>query len=284
MGIILIDNETKKLVDILNSHLSKAKELKFGVAFAKYSGFAMIEDGINKCLEHGAKVEFLLGLDFRTTEPKVLRILHNMTTKNLNIKLFCFSDPSVNDTPVYHPKIYLIRKAEKIVISIGSSNLTAGGLQNNVEVNAIIEASEKDEVVSDIYGIYNRLKFQRGRFEPSLNYIDEYEETYKTVLKKSIKVLKEKQVKEKIKALRGQEKILPKPKPTKGELFGWQKLVYERLPEGIFKTSNMYSYAEEFQKYYPENKHITDKIRQILQQLRELGFLKHISENKWEKI
>lgn len=284
MEIILTDNSTKKFLDFLKSYLSKAKELKFGVAFAKYSGLAMIEEDIHECLEHSAKVEFLLGLDFRTTEPKVLRILHNLTIKSPNIKLFCFSDPSTNDTPIYHPKIYLVKGIEKVFISIGSSNLTAGELQNNVEVNAVFEASEKDEIVSDIYGIYNRLKFQKGRFEPNLDYIGEYEETYKTVQRRSIKVLKEKQVKEKIKALRKQEKVLPKPQPTKGELFGWQKLVYERLHEGVFSTRDMYVYKDEFQEYYPENKHITDKIRQILQQLRDLRLLKHISENRWERI
>jgi HKD family nuclease len=284
MEIILTDNVTKKFFEVLKPYLSKAKELKFAVAFAKYSGFAMIEDNILECLEHGAKIEFLLGLDFRTTEPKVLRILHNMTDKNQNVKLFCFSDPSTNDTPVYHPKIYLIRRSEKVFVSIGSSNLTAGGLQDNVEVNAVFLANEKEEIVSDIYGIYNKLKFQKGRFEPNLNYIDEYEETYKTIQSKSIKALREKQVKAKIKALKEQERILPKPQPTKGELFGWQKLVYERLPEGIFNTRDMYAYKDEFQKYYPENKHITDKIRQILQQLRDLKLLRHVSENRWEKI
>lgn len=148
----------------------------------------------------------------------------------------------------------------------------------------VFHADEREEIVSDIYEIYNRLKFQKGLFKPDVNYLDGYEEAYKTIQGKSMEVLKEKHVRAKIRELRETERILPKPKPAKSELFGWQKLVYERLPDGIFKTSDMYSYEDEFREYYPENKHITDKIRQILQQLEELGLLKHISKNKWEKI
>ncbi|HEU65834.1 MAG TPA: hypothetical protein ENN57_04105, partial [Chloroflexi bacterium] len=195
-----------------------------------------------------------------------------------------FSDPSTHDTPVYHPKIYLVRGIENVLICVGSSNLTAGGLKDNVEVNAIIEASIDEEVVSDVHGIYNRFKFQRDRFEPDLAYIEQYEETYELVRSKSIEVLRAKSTKNKLKELKEREKILPKPKPTRTELFGWQRLVYERLPKGIFRTSDMYVYENEFREFYPENKHITDKTRQILQQLRDLELLRHISTDRWEKI
>lgn len=283
MELTFTDNVTKNLIDILKPSLSKANEIKFGVAFVKYSGFSLIEEDIKKCLKDGGKAEFLLGLDFRTTEPKVLRILNAMAKNGLNIKLFCFSDPSINDIPVYHPKIYLIRERDISIISIGSSNLTSGGLRDNVEVNAVIKAQSREEVVSDIYGIYNKLKFQKGRFEPDPAYIDEYEETYNTIRKKSIEILKERRTKNRIKELKERERTLPRPQLTRYELFGWQKLVYERLPEGIFSTSDMYAYEEEFRNFYPENKYIRPKIRQILQQLRDLGLLKHISENKWER-
>ncbi len=284
MKITFTDNITRSLIEVLKPLLPKADEVRFGVAFVKYSGFSLIEDEIKKCLKTGGKAEFLFGLDFRTTEPKVLRILDAMSKSGLNVKLFCYSDPSTNDTPVYHPKIYLVREKDRSVISIGSSNLTAGGLKNNVEVNAIIEAKIKEELVSDVYGIYNRFKFQKGRFEPDLTYIEKYEEAYKIVQKKSVEALKEKNTKKRIEYLKELEKILPRPKPVETELFGWQKLVYERLPKGIFQTSEIYKYEEEFQGFYPENRYIKAKIRQILQQLRDLGLIRHISENRWERI
>lgn len=284
MEIQFADNITRTLLDILKPSLEKADEIKMGVAFAKYSGLSLIQDDIKKCLENKGKVEFVLGLDFRTTEPKALRTILGMAKGGLHVKLFCFSDPSSDDTPVYHPKIYLLSRKDRTVISIGSSNLTAGGLKNNVEVNAIIEASKQDEIVSDLYGIYNRFKFQRHRFEPDFEYIDKYEEAYRIVHRRSVEALKEKGTRDKIAELKEREKTLPRPKPTVGELFGWQRLVYDKLPEEIFQTSDMYSHEKDFQQFYPENRHVKDKIRQILQQLRDLGLVKHISENRWQRI
>ena len=272
------------MLDVLKPFLAKANEINLGVAFVRYSGLSLIEDDIKKCLAHNGKVEFVLGLDFRTTEPKALRTILEMAKTGLNVKLFCFSDPSSDDTPVYHPKIYLVKQEDRFVISVGSSNLTYGGLKDNVEVNVVIEANMNEEVVSDLYGVYNRLKFQRYRFEPDFEYIDKYEEAYEIVRRRSIEALKERGTRSKIKELKEKEKTLPKPKPTGLELFGWQKLVYERLPEGTFQTADMYIYEEEFQQFYPENRHIKDKIRQILQQLRDLRLIKHISENKWQRI
>jgi HKD family nuclease len=284
MKISFTDNIAESLLKVLKPELSKAKELRFGVAFARESGFSLIKDNIHECLENGGKVDFLLGLDFRTTEPKVLRTLNELKNKGLNVRAFCFSDPSIHDAPIYHPKIYIVSGKDSIFISIGSSNLTAGGLKDNIEINAIIRANPKEEIVSDIYGIYNRLKFQKGRFEPDLIYIEEYEKTYKIIQKKSIAALKERQIKRKLNELERIEKTLPKPQPTRNELFGWQRLVYEKIPVGIFKTSDMYVYEKEFQDFYPENKYIKAKIRQILQQLRDLRLIKHISENRWQRI
>lgn len=284
LDIQFTDNIENKLIDTLAPSFQEAIDIKLGVAFAKYSGFHLIEEYIKKCLKNGGKAEFLFGLDFRTTEPNVLRILREMENGGLNTKLYCFSDPLTDDAPVYHPKIYILRSEKKVVISVGSSNLTAGGLKNNIEVNTIFKADIKDELVSDMYGIFNKLKFQKDRFEPDLEYIENYEQVYDIFRKRNIQALTEKRIRNKIEDLKQREKILPRPKLAINELFGWQKLVYERLPEEIFQTNGMYIYEKEFQKFYPENKHIKDKIRQILQQLRDLGLLKYVTTNKWSKI
>lgn len=284
MEISFTDNTTKKLVDVINPALSQAKWVKLAVAFAKYSGLALIKESLNACLENGGEVELLVGLDFRMTEPKVLRIVHELTNKGFQIRCYCFSDLSIKDTPIYHPKLYLLINNQRSVITIGSSNLTQGGLKDNVEVNAVIAAETKEEIVSDIYGLYNRLKFQPERFEPDLEYIEEYEKAYERIYKGSVKALKEKRAKNIVKDLEERQKVLPKPKPVVSELFGWQKIVYERLPFGEFRTSGLYAYESEFEKYYPENRNIRPKIRQILQQLRDMGLIKNPHRDKWVRI
>lgn len=283
MEVIFTDNITGNLLEVLNQFIPKAKELKFAVAFMKYSGFTLIEEDINKCLRKGGSIEFLVGLDFRTTEPKVLRLLRKLSNEELLLKCYCFSDPSFGDTPIYHPKLYLLNDGENATIALGSSNLTRGGLKNNVEVNVVITACLKEEVVSDVYGLYSRLKFQQSRFEPDLEYIDKYEEAYERVQRRNVEALRERGTKEIIRQLKEKEKILPKPIPTKSELFGWMKLVYERLPSGSFRTSDMYRYKEEFQRIYPENRNIKAKIRQQLQFLRDMGLVKNPRRDRWER-
>ena len=283
MEITFTDNIKQNLLEVLNQTIPKAKEIKFAVAFMKHSGFILIEHILNKCLTSRKSIEFLIGLDFRTTEPKVLRFLKKLSDESPLIKCYCFSDPSFKDTPIYHPKLYLLNNGESATIIIGSSNLTGGGLKNNVEVNAVITASLKEEIVSDIYELYSRLKFQQSRFEPDLDYIDKYEEAYKRIQKRNVEVLQNRKTKEIISQLKKKEKILPKPIPTKSELFGWMKLVYEKLPSGLFRTSDMYRYEEEFQKIYPKNKNVKAKIRQQLQFLRDIGLIKNPSRDRWEK-
>jgi HKD family nuclease len=283
MQLSFTDNIATKLVDVLNPALYEAKKVKFAVAFMKYSGFSLIEESLGECLEKGGEAECLVGLDFRTTEPKVLRRLRQLSDDGYRIQCYCFSDPSVGDTPVYHPKLYLLMDDERAVISVGSSNLTEGGLTSNVEVNAIITADLKEEIVSDIYALYNRLKFQQRRFEPSVEYIEKYEEVYERVQKRSTQAFREKKTRVLVTELKEKEEALPKPIPTGSELFGWQKLVYDRLPLGVFRTSDMYRYEEEFQKHYPENRNVRAKIRQILQQLRDIGLIKNPHRDRWER-
>lgn len=284
MEIILTDNISRKLVNSLDSALSRARKVRLAVAFVKYSGFVLIEESLNECLRNGGQVEFLIGLDFRITEPKVLRTLLQLSHNGFPLKCYCFSDPAIQDTPVYHPKLYLMSNDEEATIAIGSSNLTSGGLKDNVEVNIVLTAPLEEEVVSDAYSLYNSLKFKQRRFEPDLEYIDKYEEAYKRVQRKSTQALREEKTRRLIRELREREKTLPKPTPRIQELVGWQKIVYERLPSGVFRTRDMYVYEEEFRKYYPENRHVRDKIRQILQQLRDIGLIKSLRRETWVKI
>lgn len=284
MEISFTDNLATRLVDVLKPSFSQARSIKLAVAFAKYSGYSLIERGINECLDKGGAVEFLVGLDFRITEPQVLRILLQLSGRGLPLGCFCFSDTSAKDTPVYHPKLYLLDDGEKVVFSIGSSNLTRGGLKDNVEVNAVFTASRHEEVVSDIYGLYTRLKFGQERFVPNLEYIEDYEVAYRNVQKKGIAALREKPTREIVQRLKEKEKTLVRPKPSGQELFGWQKLVYEALPLGRFRTSAIYAYEEEFRTHYPENSNIRPKIRQILQQLRDVGLVNNPSRDSWEGV
>jgi len=127
------------------------------------------------------------------------------------------------------------------------------------------------------------LKFRSKLFKPDADYLENYEKICRTLKKSYTKYQREPKSIEIFRELKQKEEALPKIKLDASALFGWQKIVYEKLPSGVFKTSDIYIYEREFKNYYPINTEIKAKIRQILQQLGTLGLLKHIKRETWEK-
>lgn len=260
--------------------MPEANELSFAVAFLSRGGLRLIQPHLDKCLAKGGKAEFLVGLDFENTDPEALRLLMEMKREGLPVSCYCFLGQKTL-AGIYHPKLYVVASEAEVTAVVGSSNLTQGGLKGNIEVNAVIEASPSDELISDIYGIYSRLKFQQNRFQPDAEMVALYSELHKENAKRA----RENAVSLKPSMQRFRDKVrsLPRPIATEANLFGWQRLVYERLPAGVFRTSDMYAFENDFQQYYPQNQNVRAKIRQILQQLRELRLIEHSATNRWER-
>lgn len=260
-----------------------ASDLRFAVAFLSASGLSLIEPCLRRSFIAGGRVEFLVGLDFLTTEPDALRMLNDMTQAGLPITCYCYSDPFTHAAPMYHPKLYLMANSEQITAVVGSSNLTRGGLKDNVEVNTVILADANDETISDVYAVYNKLKFEQPRVQPDGEFVRLYEALHVNARRKTKAALSDVETRQLKRQLATKIESLRRPTPTAADLFGWQRLVFERLPDGAFRPSDLYGFERDFQRYYPDNKNIRPKIRQILQQLRGLGLLRHVATNVWEK-
>jgi len=277
MEFSFVDNNKVKLSNILDKMFLSSRQVKVAVAFAKYSGVQLIESSLNKCLDKGGRVEFIVGLDFRTTDARSLRTLSAISKIKPAFNIFCYSDPSDN-TSAYHPKLYLFETETLLKSIIGSSNLTLGGLLENIEVNVVLELERDCENAENLRDIYANIKYQPSRFVPDDQYIDAYQEVLDRVSHpKNTKTDTQKAVE----YLRRLEATLPKPYINPSELSGWQKLVFAKLPEGEFGTNELYKYASDFQQTYPDNKNIEPKIRQVLQQLRDLGLIIHVNEGRW---
>lgn len=172
MIIQIIDNRSKELISILNHTIKNSNDIRMAVAFVSRQGLSFIEDSMNYILDSKAKLEFLLGLDMRTTEPQALRYIYNLSKNHNNILLYCYA--SLDQSSIYHPKLYILKGEKTITSIIGSSNLTGGGLKNNIEVNMVITINEQDEILSDLYDTYNRLKFHPKRVIPDDEFIEYY--------------------------------------------------------------------------------------------------------------
>jgi len=68
---------------------------------------------------------------------------------------------------------------------------------------------------------------------------------------------------------------------AKGWLFDVMRCV-DKLGKREFALDEIYAFENELSRLHPENKHITDKIRQQLQVLRDKGYIKFISRGNYQ--
>jgi HKD family nuclease len=280
--IKIIDNYSKELISILSDTIKNSSDIRMAVAFVSRRGLSLIDSSINYICSTKVNLEFLIGLDMRTTEPEALKYIYNLSKNYNNITLYCYS--SLEQSSIYHPKLYILKGVKTITSIIGSSNLTVGGLKKNIEVNIVVTIDEQDEILADIYATYNRLKFHPKRVIPDEEFIEYYASLCKLEKKGRINFTKNNLVKELLKNFEAKAKSLQRPQPTHNDLVGWTKLVFDQLPIGEFTTNQTYVYENEFANLYPENRNIKAKIRQQLQVLRDIGLIEHVGKSKWRKI
>ncbi len=282
MQVEVIDNSTRDLASLLLPSIEESQEVRIAVAFLSCRGLSSIRSSVHRSLEQGASLEFLVGLDLSATEPAAVRDLYQMCRANERLSLYCFADlgPSVT----YHPKLYLMRKGEEVTAVIGSSNLTQGGLRRNIELNVVLRANVKEVIASDVYSAYNRLKFDKRRAEPDEEFIELYRELYERQKRQRQSETHDAASRELIARFQGKAKTLRRPVPTAADLIGWLKLVFDQVPAGEFTNEDLYRIEAVFQAYYPDNQNVRPKIRQKLQELRDMGFLEHLGRSRWRKV
>jgi HKD family nuclease len=282
MEVQIIDNRSQTMTSFLSSEIEQSKDARIAVAFMSRRGLAMIEQPIDAAVQAGARFEFLVGLDLRATDPKALRFLYDLSCENSAIDLYCYA--SLESGAIYHPKLYILGRDDAVTAVIGSSNLTRGGLKGNVEVNAVIQGDSQDEAISDVYGVYNRLKFHPKRVVPDEEFVTLYTELCKREKRQRQEAQSDRIARNLRTSFDEKVKSLRRPTPTSQDLFGWLKLVYNSLPDDEFTNQQVYDCEQTFQRHYPENQNIRAKIRQQLQVLRDMGLIEHIGTARWQKV
>jgi len=279
MEIKVVDNRKLKFADVLNEQIQNSNKIRFAVAFAKNSGYQLIKDSLDDFFSKSGLAIFLIGLDFSSTEPNVLRDLFFYQERSKSFELLCYRGGGTNEVSTYHPKMYLFNGRTKDHSAIvGSSNLTRGGLQTNVEANILISSDTESEVFSDLSDTFLSLRLDDRRVIPNHEFINKYDELFK-LNRKGKNIRQQKQYQEFLDI----EKDLPRPNLKVNELNGWMKLVYEHLPEGLFENGEIYELEQVFKEVYPENRNIKAKIRQQLQYLEKFGLIDHPERNLWKK-
>jgi len=281
MLVRVVDNTRESTADIVSRLTERSQDIRIAVAFASRDGLVLLSKAIDAALAAGAHLEFLVGLDLASTEPDALRIMYDWSQANGNAALCCHA--SVTRGAIYHPKMYIFETQDTVAGVIGSSNLTNGGLRRNMEANLLLECTPRDEVASDIYEAYSRLKFRPGTVVPDAEFLALYaalferEDAGRRLARGTASVAHLRR------ALVEKARALGPLPATRRDLVGWLRLVYDSLPEGSFSTSALYANEETYRRHYPHNLNIRPKIRQQLQVLRDMGLISHVGRARWRR-
>ena len=282
MRVEVVDNVGMTMAQALTPVIEGTKDLRIAVAFASKRGLDLLEEPLAAAINAGSPIEFLVGLDFGTTEPKALEHLLGLSRRYKNVSTIWLG--SLSDAGVYHPKVYLSRVDESVAAIVGSSNLTEGGLRKNVEVNVLVSSEATDEFVSEIYATYNQLKFHPERVVPDDEYLALYTQRFEVEKRERTKWSRGPALRKLREAFVEKEKSLPAPTPTKRDLVGWLELVYDAAPDGEFTNQDIYRHEAAFRERFPNNKHVREKARQQLQFLRDMGFVEGMGAGLWRKL
>ncbi len=244
--IQILSNTNYALADVLKSAFMESTSVQIAVAFFRKTGLEHIYRSLEYALaQNKAKIEFIVGLDFKTTDVEALKVLHEVQKNHEKFKFYCFGDKRDNHNDlVFHPKIYMfhteLSKDTKYTSIVGSSNFTGGGLTTNFEVNTIFREN-KPIYFKQLGAIYDEIKFTDSIFQPSANYIKKYG-NIKEELDKSTKRVFDVDVKKEIQELRQEEQILPGTIPSlKGLIIEYIK---KKNKEGISSVSTKELYVE----------------------------------------
>ena len=186
MTIRFNSNLDSPIGDVINQELQSADRVQIAVAFLKYSGIRVIENSLRQCLDSGGRFELIVGLDFKTTDPKSIRYFMDLKNDYPKVKFHCFKDErGTNLDIIFHPKIYLFEKGSEKTGIVGSSNLTRGGLISNFEVNIIFKEKETEPLYfPQLQAIYDSVKSGGAAFTPDEELFGKYSDAYRALEKR----------------------------------------------------------------------------------------------------
>jgi len=145
------------------------------VAFLTVGGFNLIRDALIKALDNGAKLSIIAGTDFFQTDPQSLRSLFELLDSRDGCVLGIMSAAKHQ---VFHPKLYCFGLVETGVISIGSANLTGGGLNSNDELSITVTVSKDSEEWQSIMRTFESYTESNRFWKLNEDVLSEYEEAH----------------------------------------------------------------------------------------------------------
>jgi HKD family nuclease len=242
----VLDNLSGRVGDEILKCMASATRTMMAVAFVKFSGVRLIEESLVGLLDRGGKAEIIFGLDFSLTEPRALNRILEIQASHSALTLFAFSDPYLpGREPAFHPKLYMFEQADSDWTAIiGSSNLSQGGLIDNVEIGVALGGPRTDPLIADVFAFYRSVRGRESLFVPTGDYLEVYQKLRSRIDRVRRKGVKRREVKEAIDQLRKLEERLPGTVPTQKELVIQAIKSLRTSPDSWVHWTEMAEYVE----------------------------------------
>lgn len=180
----ILDNRRQSVLTFIHKQVTEATAAYIAVAFIKMTGWRLIHDDISELIQRNGSFELVFGVDFHLSEPRAIRDAIALS-KDYPERVVAYGDFKLplTDTPSFHPKLYLFdRPGGQAAFSVGSSNLTAGGLRGNVELNLAAVVDRDSIMALGLAACFRQIK--ENTFEPDDEFLRGYEAVHRQVQKK----------------------------------------------------------------------------------------------------
>ena len=188
------------------------------------------------------------------------------------------SNGVVRNFPKLHSKIYLFDDKEVIITS---GNLTNGGLMSNYEYGVY---SNDNTLVSQVVSDFNLISTNENTGTIKKADIATVRSILSKIPKQETLKLPKFEIEspeEKFDVIEIENNLIT------SSLKGWKLEVFKcanSIPNQVFTLNEINKSETYLSELYPTNKHITDKIRQQLQYLRDLGLIEFLGNGKYKKL
>lgn len=184
---------------------------------------------------------------------------------------------SVYNYPMLHAKFYIFDNKNLIITS---ANLTTAGLSKNKEYGILTDDFALiNKAVNDFKMLCNddiTGKVKKEHLIEIQSIIDSIPQEKKVALPKY-----------EIEHNENDDEFSEDILQVTARLNGWKKDVFEVIlnyPKRGFSTKDFVEFVPSLQRLHPENNNIEAKIRQVLQQLRDIGVIKFEGGGKYRKL
>lgn len=193
------------------------------------------------------------------------------------------ADSVIRSLQRLHAKVYIFDDTRAIVTS---GNLTTAGLQSNVEYGVLLSDGKiVEEIVADSEALFTADEV--GIIDQET--VAEVEEILEHAAPLPESGLPEVEVQ-----TGGDQETAENERVFDGDieaikqsLTGWKASVFDvltQIPAVEFNLEEVYDFAPDLSKQYPENRHVHAKIRQQLQYLRKLDLVRFLGEGHYRKL